>query len=374
MRGVLDCAVDAPRLAREVRLRAEARGVRFIDGHSVVAHRAGPCGVRLWLEPRDGGAVRELSARLMVDARGASSPYAAAADLVCPTVGGVLGGLDEGSAPDQIDPTVGQILATVEHAVRVPASDPSAAPGARAMQRQHIWEAFPGHPGETTVYLFYYAPSAAVAPGALLSLYARFFEQLPRYKRGAAKLLRPTFGYIPGWSRLTTGPAPLEPRVMLVGDAAARHSPLTFCGFGSMLRSFRGAAQRIVEALARDDRSGAPIAPAVLDAPIHAGTGALARMMASPPPGAALNALLDAAFGSLAEMGDAAYGALLRDEMSAAEFVSFLHRTSMRRPRVYADVFRTLGVGAVGRWGVGLVGQLLSAAVARAPAAVGARP
>ena len=38
--------------------------------------------------------------------------------------------------------------------------------------------------------------------------FKRFFALLGRYKSGDASLVRPTFGYIPGWSRLTMA---LEP-------------------------------------------------------------------------------------------------------------------------------------------------------------------
>ncbi len=345
--GVLDHAVDAGALLAATRALAEQRGVAIFDDHALLGHAAGegPVGLRFEVGRRDGAPrERTLSARLLVDARGAASP-SATADLICPTVGGVLSGLEEGDGDDQIQPEIGEILATtegVDHNV------------------QHIWEAFPGRPGEVTVYLFYYARREDVGPGALLALYARFFERLPRYKRGAARLLRPTFGYIPGWSRLGPAPAPPGEGVVLVGDAAARHSPLTFCGFGCALRSLSGTVEAITAALA-DGRSIARDG-VVCDAPIHAGTGALARMMASPSRDPArageINDLLDAAFSVLHGMGDAAYGALLRDEMPPADFVRFLRTTAALRPRVYRDVWGSLGPAEVGRWGLGLVREL----------------
>ncbi len=195
--------------------------------------------------------------------------------------------------------------------------------------------------------------------GSLLELYGRFFERLPRYKRGAARLVRPTFGYIPGWSRLGPAPAAPGPRVALVGDAAARHSPLTFCGFGATTRGLRATADAIAGALS----GGASIEGGMAgDAAIHAGTGALARMMATPsrdPRRAGeLNDLLDAAFRALHAMGNDAYGALLRDEMAPADFLRFLRTTASRRPRVFRDVWGSLRPGEVGRWGAGIVREL----------------
>lgn len=330
--GVLDHAVDAGRLLAEVRRRAEDRGVHVVDRHAVVAEAAGPDAVAIRVETPDGSS--ELTAKVLLDARGASSPYATA-DLVCPTVGGVLGGLD-------VDPEVGDVLATTEGVDE---------------GRQHVWEAFPGRPGETTVYLFYYARAEDTAPGALLDLYARFFERRPGYVAGSGELLRPTFGYIPGWSRLGAPPRTPSPRIALVGDAAARHSPLTWCGFGATLRSFVPAARRVAEALSE---GRPPPEQVVEDRAIHGATGLLSMVMATPDPDPAragdLNALLDAAFGSLYHMGNEAYAALIRDEMAPREFVRFLREVARRRSRVFLDVPGRLGLGTLLRWG-GRVGR-----------------
>lgn len=67
-----------------------------------------------------------------------------------------------------------------------------------------------------------------------------------------------------------------------------------------------------------------------------------------------MNRLLDAAFSVLYEMGDEAYGALMRDTMSARDFVTFLRKTAALRPEVYAEVFKSLPWGALGKWSLGL--------------------
>jgi lycopene cyclase CruA len=254
-----------------------------------------------------------------------------------------MSGLETGSGPRQIDPRVGEILVTTEGIDH---------------GRQHLWEAFPGRSGETAVYLFYYGPAKDRVPGALSALYARFFERLEVYKSGPAKLVRPTFGFIPGWSRLSPAPASGSRRVILVGDAAARHSPLTFCGFGATLRSLVPAGRAIARAVesrgvtARDSF-------VVDDASIHHGTGALARMLASPSldPGreGSLNELLDAAFSTLSEMGEESFAALLKDEMTLPSFITFLRITAKKKPGVYREVFEKLGLRTMLGWGGNLV-------------------
>jgi len=331
--GVLDHAVDAGALLAHGRALGVARGVTMLDRHDVVELACAPDAVHLEVQ-EGGGPVRTLVAGHVVDARGATSPFAAA-DLVCPTVGGVVQGLAEGEGVDEVQPDVGEILATID----------DVDPGSRT---QYVWEAFPGRPGEVTVYLFHYARAGA-SEGSLAELYARFFEALPRYKRGPARLVRPTFGFIPGWSRLTPPPSSPHPRVALVGDAAARHSPLTYCGFGAALRSLEGAADAVAGAV----RDRAPFGASVVDdAPAHAVTGALATVMASRALGGSdANALLDAAFAVLAEMPGDVYARFLRDEATPAEVILFLRRTASRHPRVWSAVMRGLGAGAAARWG-----------------------
>jgi lycopene cyclase CruA len=353
VREALDHAVDAGRLLGLIRSRAESLGVRFLDGHVVLGEHASEHGVVLHVahSHRAGPTARPetVTTSVMIDARGASSPYAHA-DLVCPTVGGVLTALREGDGPNEVNPAVGDILVTTEGAQATEVfrdGKPS------RVHRQYVWEGFPGHPGHVTVYLFYYTLASESA--SLVELYDRFFETLPTYKRGDAKLVRPTFGFIPGWSRHTPAPHSPHRRIVLMGDAAARHSPLTFCGFGAMLRSFERVAQHVVELLqqGRTHHNGPQNASPVHDTALHRWTGALAYLLANgkldrDQP----NQLLDAAFATLHEMGNDAYAALLRDEMGAHEFVQFLRRTSTKRPQVYRDVFRSMGLTRIGRWGM----------------------
>ena len=344
VRGVLDCAVDAGALLRLARRKAQEAGVAIFDRCNAGLVAAGTHGVQVRVEPSAaGGGAESVHAALVLDGRGARSPYACT-DLLCPTVGGVIEGLEEGPAPDQINPQVGEILVSTEHVEQ---------------GHQHLWEAFPGRPGQTAVYLFYYARRAAVQPGALQALYARFFARLPHYKRGAFKLLRPTFGYIPGWSRLCRGPQAPHPRVILLGDAAARHSPLTFCGFGAMLRSLAPVVRTVV----RGRQAPHTLQPCVDDQLVHAGTGALALLMAEAARldnAAAMNRLLDVAFATLEAMGPESYTALLKDRMDLRDFAGFLRRVSGQSPEVYRQVWNTLGPTAMARWGLQLGSGIFS--------------
>jgi lycopene cyclase CruA len=274
---------------------------------------------------------------VLVDGMGAQSPHAAF-DLVCPTVGGVLGGLSLGGDALDVDPRVGEILVTTEGIEE---------------ERQHIWEGFPGPGGRFTTYLFYYTEPQRLPERPLRALYERFFATRARYKRGDATLLKPTYGFIPAYSRLRPMPAARD-RVLLVGDAAGRHSPLTFCGFGSMIRSFLPVADALRERLADDRLDARALAQVWREPPGLAVMGGLTLMMVSGRrPGTDpqdVNQLLDAAFSSLGELGDEVYGAFVRDQIGFGDFMRFMRATAKKRPSIYDEVFAQLSKAEIARW------------------------
>jgi lycopene cyclase CruA len=334
VRGVLDCVIDAEQLLDGLRARAAGAGAALLDYHALGGYRVGAGGVALELVRGDGTRTG-ASARVLVDGMGAESPHAAF-DLCCPTVGGVLTGLEEGGALDQVDPGLGEILVTTEDVED---------------GRQHIWEGFPGRSGHFTTYLFHYVEPSELHEHPLFGLYERFFATLPRYKRGQAQVEKATYGIIPAYTRLGPMPAARD-RVLLVGDAAARHSPLTFCGFGSMIRSFLPVCDGL-RARLEDDRldrrslAGIWREPAGLQV-----MGGLTLMMArarSRPPGD-INQLLDAAFASLAELGNEIYAAFVRDEIGFRDFAAFMRRTARRRPTIYDEVMAQLSPAELAKW------------------------
>jgi lycopene cyclase CruA len=356
VREVLDHAVDGRGFLEAVRDKALAAGARLLDRHTLVGFGASRRGVLVRaVEGGGGGGTVELTARVLVDALGAASPHARV-DLGCPTVGAVLSGLCEGEAGDEIDPKTGDILVTTEH---------------REEGRQHIWEGFPAGPSGYTTYLFHYARAGDLGPAPLLSLYGRFFRRRPAYKRdarGEAEVHRLTFGIIPGWSRLSPAPAPPSDGVLLVGDAAARHSPLTFCGFGSMARSFLPIADGLARALDENDLSAARLGRLAPEPSLLRGVGALALLLARPRrpvDAASTNRLLDAAFRALYEQGNDVYASLLRDEMPLRSFARFLYQTSTHRREVYRDVNAYLSPGELLRWGRALAAGSLTPGLSR---------
>lgn len=368
VRDVLDCVVDAEALLSALREKALAAGATLIEQHTLVGYRRHAAGITVAIAPRsDPNRRRDLLAGLFIDALGTQSPHAAF-DLLCPTVGGVMDNLTLGRGKDELDPEVGEILVTTE--------------GVQDGE-QHIWEGFPapteaevngpqsgaaatGAPSRRmTIYLFYYQRSGRLieriqaGEQPLFSLYERFFATLPRYKRGELRLMRPTYGFIPGYTRLRPMPTSPGERVFLVGDAAARHSPLTFCGFGSMVRSFRPIAQGLVQALSDNDLSQARLSSLWSEPPALKVMGGLTLMM-MPPPALApslnvddpdwINRLLDTAFGVLASFGQEPYAAFLQDRVDADTFTRFMFATAKQQPSVYRKAFSHLSPTELAAW------------------------
>lgn len=331
VRDVLDCVVDAEWLLATLRERAEADGARLLDGHALAGYRVGPGGVEVRLSGPEGELA--ITARLLIDAMGAASPHARH-DLVCPTVGGVFEGLED------VDPHLGEILVSTEGVED---------------GKQHIWEGFPGPNGRMTVYLFHYAEPSGLGEHPLYALYERFFETLPRYKGGTAHMLKPTYGFIPAYTRLRPGGVAPADRVVLVGDAAGRHSPLTFCGFGSMIRSFLPVSEGLSAALTADRLDRRALAGVWREPACLGVMGALALMMVGGRmrPGEspeAINALLEAAFAAIAEAGEPAFQAFLRDEIGFKDFTRWLSAIAPRHPRVFAEVGRRLSAPELLVW------------------------
>jgi lycopene cyclase CruA len=342
VRNVLDVVVAARPLLEGLRARAQAAGATLLPRHALVGYARGPSGIEVRLAAAEGE--RRLTGRVLLDGTGAASAHARF-DLVCPTVGGVLADVPLGSGADELDPTLGEILITTEDIED---------------GRQHIWEGFPGPGNVLTTYLFYYDQPDKLPPRPLLSLYERFFTTLPRYKRGTPRMVRPTYGYIPAYTRLAEMPASPSDRVLLVGDAAARHSPLTFCGFGSMLRSFQPVSDTLLACLGDERLSRRALAECWTEPPALRVMGGLTLMMSERArhrrAAGDVNDLLDQAFGTLHEMGQDVYASFVRDEIGFSEFVAFMRKTAQKRPTMYKEVFAHLTKGEIARWTMALAG------------------
>ena len=113
---------------------------------------------------------------------------------------------------------------------------------------QYFWEAFPAKDGRTT-YLFTYV-DAHPDRISLTDLTQEYLRLLPEYQNidlGAIAFKRFLFGFFPSYSN-----SPLKmpwQRILAIGDSSGSQSPVSFGGFGSMMRHLPRLNEAINEAL-----------------------------------------------------------------------------------------------------------------------------
>jgi lycopene cyclase CruA len=349
--GVLDVAIEADKLLElaAAKIKLSRTGSALMDGLRFVRCYVQPDRVVVEVEEARTRQRRAFAARLFVDATGTNSPVSRQLNSgrsvthVCPTVGTMARGFVRGSEPDKVDFSVGEILVSNEDA---------------RDHRQLIWEGFAGNArrDEYTTYLFFYDAVDSPADKSLLSLFERYFEQLPHYKRAGAqwRVLKPVFGYIPsfhqhGWAnRKQTA----EARVMLVGDAAGLSSPLTFCGFGSHVRNLHRLTHLTHLALEADLLDASALAEINAYEPRVAQMASLAEFLRptlkSEP--SAVNETLNAVMAALHSLDERVRRELFQDRMSFSALKNLLGQTARLYPRIFKRVREHLGARGTFWW------------------------
>ncbi|GFR41663.1 hypothetical protein Agub_g2405, partial [Astrephomene gubernaculifera] len=233
---------------------------------------------------------------------------------------------------------------------------------------QLFWEAFPAEGGSArTTYMFAYSDAHPERP-TFEQLLDTYFEMLPGYQNlplSQLRFKRVLFGGFPCYSN-----GPLPPafdRVMQIGDASAGQSPLSFGGFGSMMRHLGRLTRGLHQALSEDRLSRShlswlhPYQPALSaswlfqrsmslavgqtayppgypHAPPYAATAAAAAAAAAPPPQATSEAiaaplLLGAGAGPAAAFQEAVAMAAARFAAGAADPEDYLREEEEEQQR-----------------------------------------
>ena len=340
---VLNLAINAEKLLQLCGEKIRQAGGRIIDQCEFVRADVGSRGVQVQGRLRTTGERVSLQGRLLVDGMGTASPIAQqlnqgrAFDSVCPTVGAVI---SSGFEPGVWDSAYGDILAS--H-------------GDSSRGRQLIWELFPGPNTELTFYLFHYHQVHPENPGSLLALYEDFFRILPEYRRCDLEQLvwkKATFGYIPG--RFRGGPLPLVNRVLLIGDAAAMQSPLSFTGFGSLVRNLPRLTDLSDTALRHDLLTGSDLAQIRAYQGNAAITWLFSRGMMIPtgqilPPGQ-VNAMLNSFFEILAQEPPEVADAFIKDRAGWWDFNRMAVRAAWKNPRILLWIWQAVGWQGFRQW------------------------
>ena len=281
-------------------------------------------------------AAGRLTSKLFIDAMGHFSPLAAQAragakpEGICLVVGSCATGFERNETGD-----IFASITPIQH------------------QCQYFWEAFPARDGRTT-YLFTYL-DAHPDRFSIEFLFEEYLRLLPTYQQvelAQLNFLRCLFGCFPAYrdSPLKTNWA----RVLLIGDSSGSQSPVSFGGFGAMMRHLSRLTDGIELAISADALSTNDLQLLQPYQPNIAVTWMFQRAMSvginqQLDPNR-INNLLAAVFRSMQDLGDDVLRPFLQDVVRFPALSRTLFQTSITNPQAVIPVVPHVGVATLLDW------------------------
>lgn len=214
-------------------------------------------------------------------------------------------------------------------------------------QCQYFWEAFPARDGRTT-YLFTYVDAHPDRP-SLEELFEEYWRLLPTYQQVALEQLqiqRALFGFFPCYRQ-----SPLQlpfDRMLPIGDSSSSQSPLSFGGFGAMIRHLHRLTHGIDEALRQDLLCQKDLALLQPYQPNLSVTWLFQRSMSvgihqSLAPNQ-INELLSAVFQEMADLGDDILKPFMQDIVQFPALFKTLMKTMVNHPLMVGRILPQVGL------------------------------
>ncbi|MBD2022807.1 FAD-binding oxidoreductase [Leptolyngbya sp. FACHB-36] len=330
VRDVLNIGVDPVYLLEVLKQRFLTWGGHLFEQtpfETAIVHSTGVC-------VKAGG--QEFLTRLMLDAMGHFSPIVQQArqgkkpDAVCLVVGTCAEGFANNDSGDLL-----VSFTPLQH------------------QCQYFWEAFPARDGRTT-YLFTYL-DADRDRLSLEALFEDYLRLLPSYQNTALDQLRfkrALFGLFPCYRQ-----SPLKPswnRILPVGDSSGGQSPLSFGGFGAMVRHLKRLSDGIHDALQSEALDRASLTLLQPYQPNLAVTWLFQRAMSvgmnqTIAPNQ-INQLLSAVFTEMSQLGDPVLKPFLQDVVQWSPLSQTLVKTSLAHPDLVLKILPQVGVPTLLNW------------------------
>ncbi len=358
VRDVLNIGVDPVYLLATLKAKFLEHGGNLLEYTSCDRVTIHPNGVAIKLGES------QLTAKLFIDAMGHFSPLAAQArgnvkpEGICLVVGSCASGFTENDTGD-----IFASITPIEH------------------QCQYFWEAFPARDGRTT-YLFTYL-DAHPDRFSLEFLFEEYLRLLPTYQNIELAQLnfhRCLFGCFPSYrdSPLKTTWA----RVLMIGDSSGSQSPVSFGGFGSLIRHLARLADGVEMALRADALSNRDLQLLQPYQPNIAVTWMFQRAMSvgieqkvDPD---RINNLLAAVFQSMNDLGDDVLRPFLQDVVQFPALSRTLFQTSISSPLSVIPIVPHVGIITLVNWlinyislstytGLYPIGKLLTPLIAQLP-------
>ena len=220
-------------------------------------------------------------------------------------------------------------------------------------QCQYFWEAFPARGGRTT-YLFTYLDAHPQRP-SLEFLFEEYLRLLPEYQGVELSQLdfqRVLFGFFPAYR---DSPIRLPwNRILPVGDSSGGQSPVSFGGFGSMVRHLQRLTQGIHEALEYDALTRNALVQLQPYQPNIAVTWLFQKAMSvginqQLPPNQ-INQLLTGVFQAMDKLGADVLRPFLQDVVQFSGLSKTLFLTSLTKPGLVLPIIPQVGLITLLDW------------------------
>ncbi len=275
----------------------------------------------------------KLTTRLLIDAMGHFSPIAKQArsgekpEGVCLVVGSCAKGYSQNETGDLI-----VSFTPIQN------------------QCQYFWEAFPARDGRTT-YMFTYIDAHPDRFG-LEFFMEEYLRLLPEYQKTELDRLnfeRFLFGFFPSYRR-----SPLHltwNRILPVGDSSGGQSPVSFGGFGAMVRHLKRLTFGVDEALKADTLNSKDLALLQPYQPNISVTWLFQRTMSvgidkNPAPNQ-INDLMNGVFAVMDRLGDDVLKPFLQDVI---QFPALAKTLFLVNPKLVLPILPQVGINILADW------------------------
>ena len=329
VKDVLNIGVDPIFLLETLKKKFLEYGGKLLENTSFKSATVHPDGILV-----KAGEIN-LKTRLLIDAMGHFSPIVKQArkgkkpDSVCIVVGSCAEGYNNNETGDLIysfTPIINQC--------------------------QYFWEAFPARDGRTT-YMFSYLDAHPERP-SLEFFMDEYLRLLPEYQKIELEQLnfqRFLFGFFPAYRQ---SPLHLEfDRILPVGDSSGGQSPVSFGGFGAMVRHLKRLTFGIDEALKVDSLTSKdlsllqPYQPNISVTWLFQQTMSVEINQKVNP--AQINNLMNGVFAVMDRLGDDVLKPFLQDVIQFAPLAKTL---PLVNPKLVFPILPQVGISPLINWSV----------------------
>ncbi len=329
VKDVLNIGVDPVYLLEQLKQKFLHAGGKLLENTAFKSATVHPNGIVVETGEHS------IKTRLLIDAMGHFSPIVKQArkgtkpEAVCVVVGSCAQGFSENNTGDLIY----SFTPIINHC-------------------QYFWEAFPAKDGRTT-YMFSYLDANAERP-SLEYFMDEYLRLLPEYQDIELEKLdfqRFLFGFFPAYK---DSPIKLSfDRILPVGDSAGGQSPVSFGGFGAMIRHLKRLTNGINEALTIDRLSSKELALLQPYQPNISVTWLFQQTMSvevdkqvNPEQ---INNLMNGVFAVMDRLGDGVLKPFLQDVI---QFVALAKTLPLVNPKLVLPLLPQIGIKSLVNWSI----------------------